>query len=142
MITTSHDLHFETGRRSKKSINAGVKKASPAIKRIPRVTKIMALAIRLDQLVKDGKVKNQAELARLGHVTRARLTQIMTLLQLAPDIQEEILFLPPIERGCEPLVERDLRKIAAVVNWSGQREVWGGSEFRALDLKRQKVHPT
>ncbi len=124
MITTSHDLHFETGRRSKTTIKAGVKKVPPAIKRIPRVAKIMALAIRLNQLVQDGKVKNQAELARLGHVSRARLTQIMTLLQLAPDIQEQILFLPAIERGCEPLLERDLRKIAAVACWSGQREIW------------------
>jgi hypothetical protein len=124
MITTSHDLHFETGRRSKTTIKAGVKKVPPAIKRIPRVAKIMALAIRLDQLVEDGKVKNQAELARLGHVSRARLTQIMTLLQLAPDIQEEILFLPAIEGGCKPFLERELRKIAAVACWSGQREVW------------------
>jgi hypothetical protein len=124
MITTSHDLHFETGRRSKKSINAGVKKVLPAITRIPRIAKIMALAIRLNQLVKDGHVKNQAELARLGHVSRARLTQIMTLLQLAPDIQEEILFLPAIERGCEPILERELRKIATVASWGRQREVW------------------
>jgi hypothetical protein len=137
MITTSHDLHFETGRRSKKSINAGVKKVPPSIKRIPRVAKIMALAIRLNQLVQDGQVKNQAELARLGHVSRARLTQIMTLLQLAPDIQEEILFLPAIERGSEPILERELRKVAAVTCWSGQRERRGGRcAFRAFELKK------
>jgi hypothetical protein len=49
---------------------------------------------------------------------------LLTLLSLAPDIQEEILFLPPIERGCEPIRVRDLRKIAAVSTWSGQRTVW------------------
>jgi hypothetical protein len=124
MITTSHDLHVETGRRSKTTIMPGVKKAPPETKRIPSVTKIMALSIRLNQLVQDGKVKNQAALARLGHVSQARWTQIMTLLQLAPDIQEEILFLPAIERSCEPLLEQDLRKIAAVSCWSGQRELW------------------
>lgn len=59
----------------------------------------MALAIRRDQLIFDGEVTDQAELARLGHVTRARLTQIMNLLCLAPDLQEQILFLPVTERG-------------------------------------------
>lgn len=67
--------------------------------RAPRVAKLMALAIRFEQLVRDGNVADYAELARLGHVTRARLTQIMNLLALAPDIQEATLFLPPVEVG-------------------------------------------
>ena len=69
----------------------------------------MALAIRFDQLLQDGHVADKAEPARLGHVTRARLTQIMNLLCLAPDIKEAILFLPSTERGRESLTERDLR---------------------------------
>jgi hypothetical protein len=85
----------------------------------------MALAIRLDQLIRDGVVADQAELARLGRVSRARLTQIMNLLCLSPDIQEEVLFLPCVESGREPVSERDLRPIAAVVDWEGQREMWG-----------------
>ena len=67
------------------------------------MTKIMALAIRFDQLIRDGEV---AELARVGHVSRARFTQIMNLLCLAPDIQEELLFLPTIERGRDAITER------------------------------------
>ena len=54
----------------------------------------MALAIRFDQLIRDGVLADQAEIAKLGRVSRARLTQIMNLLNLAPSIQEEILFLP------------------------------------------------
>ncbi|MDM8004641.1 MAG: hypothetical protein QUV05_00600, partial [Phycisphaerae bacterium] len=61
---------------------------------IPRVSKLMALAIRYDRLVSRGEVRDYADLARLGYVTRARITQIMNLLNLAPDIQEAILFLP------------------------------------------------
>ena len=57
------------------------------------------MAIRLDQLIRDGVVADQAELARLGHVSRARLTQIMNLLYLAPDLQEKLLFWPTFERG-------------------------------------------
>ncbi len=66
----------------------------------------MALAIRLDQLIRDGVVADQAELARLGHLTRARLTQIMNLLCLAPDLQEQILFLPLTERGRDAFTEK------------------------------------
>jgi hypothetical protein len=84
----------------------------------------MALAIRLDQLIREGAVADQAELARLGHVSRARLMQIMNLLQLAPDIQEELLFLPPHTRGCEAITERHLRPIAALPDWRGQRRRW------------------
>ena len=84
----------------------------------------MALAIRFDQLIRDGVVADQAELSRLGHVTRARLTQIMNLMSLAPDIQETILFLPATERGRESVTERDLRPIAAHADWRMQRMMW------------------
>ncbi len=92
--------------------------------RLPRVTKLMALAIRLDQLIRDGHVTDQAELARLSHVSRARLTQIMNLLQLAPDIQEAVLNLPRTESGRDAVTERDLRPIAGMVSWSKQRREW------------------
>lgn len=64
--------------------------------RVPRVSRIMALAIRLDQLIKEGVVADYAEIARLSHVSRVRVTHIMSLLHLAPDIQEELLFLPEV----------------------------------------------
>ncbi len=84
----------------------------------------MALAIRFDGLIRDGTVADYAEIARLGHVTRARLTQIMNLLHLAPDIQEALLLLPPVEKGRDPITERELRPIAAVPDWKKQRRMW------------------
>jgi hypothetical protein len=84
----------------------------------------MALAIRFEGLLRDGVVSGYAELARLGHVTRARVTQVMNLLHLAPDIQEQILFLPRVERGRDPLVLRDLQPIAATADWRKQRRMW------------------
>jgi hypothetical protein len=87
-------------------------------------TRFMALAIRFDQLIRDGAVADQAELARLGHVTRARLTQIMNLLCLAPDIQEQILFLPATERGRDAITEKQLRTIAGVPDWRKHRRMW------------------
>ena len=92
--------------------------------RIPRVARLMALAIRLDALLKDGVVGSQAELAEVGHVTRARLTQILNLVHLAPDLQEALLHLPPVIRGRDPITERDLRPIAAESKWTEQRALW------------------
>jgi len=92
---------------------------------IPRVTKLMALAIRFDSLIRRGEVRDYADLARLGYVTRARITQIMNMLNLAPDIQEEILFLPRTTKGRDPIRERHLRPIAAVAHWNRQRKLWG-----------------
>ena len=65
-----------------------------------------------------------AEIARLGFVTRARVTQIMNLLHLAPDIQEDLLNLPEGQRFRDQVTERDLRPIAAVVDWRKQRRMW------------------
>jgi len=124
VITIEHQIHFGHGRRSRKELRAGGAAPAPAIGRVPRVSRLMALAIRLDQLIRDGMVADQAELARLGHVTRARLTQIMNLLSLAPDLQEQILFLPTLERGRNPITERQLRPIAAVPSWDKQRQMW------------------
>ena len=91
---------------------------------IPRVAKLLALAIRFERLVKRGDIQDYADLARLGYVTRARITQIMNLLNLAPDIQEDILFLPNTMKGRDPILERDMRPVAAVPHWSRQRKMW------------------
>ena len=89
--------------------------------RIPRLSRLMALAIRFEGLIREGKVADQAAIARFGGVTRARLTQIMRLLDLAPDIQEDLLFLP----GSSQLVERDIRPIVRLVSWDDQRAAFG-----------------
>jgi hypothetical protein len=57
-------------------------------------------------------------------VTRPRVSQIMNLLQLAPDIQEDILFLPRTLCGRDPLQLRQLQPIAAVLDWRKQRQLW------------------
>lgn len=124
MITSNHNIHFQYGKRSRKTIEAGAAPTPSAARCIPRVSKIIALAIRLDRLIRDCQVTEQGELARLGYVTWARLTQITNLLCLTPDIQEEILFLPATERGRDAITERELRPIAAVVSWGKQWGKW------------------
>ena len=91
---------------------------------IPRLSRLMALAIRFNELLRRGEIKDYADLARLGYVTRARITQIMNLLNLAPDIQEQILFLPHTTKGRDPINERDIRPIAAIPQWNIQRAIW------------------
>lgn len=125
------DVRFDRGRRGRKRATTGKppvpSSATPG--RLPRVTKLMALAIRFERLVQAGEVASYAELARLGHVTRARMTQIMAFLHLAPDIQDALLNLPPVERGRDPVTERDIRPILAEMAWARQRRIW-----RPLDL--------
>src|SRR4051794_7647879 len=95
-------VHFKKrGRGYRKEMRTGPK-PMPAIQepgRIPRVARLMALAIRFEELLRAGEVASYADLAELGHVSRARITQIMNLLLLVPDIQEQILFLPRTKRG-------------------------------------------
>jgi hypothetical protein len=61
--------------------------------------------------------------ARQHGLTRARLTQLMNLLLLAPDIQEEILALE-VPAGRQPLSERALRRLTESLLWTDQRAMW------------------
>jgi hypothetical protein len=117
-------IEFRRSRPRREELPQDVARSSNVSNRVPRVARLMALAIRLDQLIRDGLVTDQAELARLGHVTRARLTQIMNLLCLAPDLQEAILLLPAVEQGRASLTEKLLRPIAATPCWRKQRRMW------------------
>ena len=113
-----------------------VRKASPVEAvdlpsgRLPRVTRLMALAIHFDHLLETGVIADQTEIAELGYVTRARVTQIMNLLHLAPDIQEAILNLPRVDQGRAPIAERHIRHIAAQAEWGRQRQLWQGITAR------------
>ncbi len=95
-----------------------------ALGRTARIARLMGLAIHFDELLRGGVVADYAELARLGHVSRARISQVMNLLSLSPDIQEAILFLPRTVRGRDPIRERHLRPIAAMPDWRQQRRMW------------------
>jgi hypothetical protein len=92
--------------------------------RVPRLARLMALAIRLDHLLRSGQVRNYEEIAQLGHISRARVSQILNLLNLAPDIQEALLFLPRTLHGRAPVIMRQLQQIAAVPDWRKQRRMW------------------
>jgi hypothetical protein len=118
-------VHFQRcGRGSRKEMRSGVEKPMLPPGRVPRVARLMALALRLDELVRTGQVGSYSALASLGQVTRARVSQIVNLLCLAPDIQEALLFLPPTQRGRDPIILADLLPIAAAFDWRKQRRLW------------------
>lgn len=102
--------------------------------RVPRILRLMALAIHFDKMIRERKVADQSELARLAHVTQPRMTQLMNLLHLAPDIQEELLLLPRVIQGRDPIHERMLRSIAAEADWGIQRQRWSR-------LREQRARP-
>jgi hypothetical protein len=116
-------VHFGRERRSEKVVRTGEAPPGPP-GRIPRISRMMALAIWFDELIQQGEVKNFAELAALGQVCRTRVTQIMNLLLLAPDIQEELLFLLRIQKGSDSLLLRDLQSVARNASWIKQRQIW------------------
>ncbi len=91
--------------------------------KVPRISRLMALAIRFDEMLRTGEASDMIELARRGHVTQPRMSQIMALNQLAPEIQEALLNLPAT-KGKPEIHEKRLRPIAAMLSWEDQRVAW------------------
>lgn len=124
--TVTKRIHFSMRNRGRREIVEGPKPVPEVTDegRVPRVARLMALAIKINGLIETGAIADQAEAARIGHVTRARMTQIMNLMLLAPDIQLAILNLPRTMRGRDPIVETHLRSIVAERYWQRQRRMW------------------
>jgi len=92
--------------------------------RVPRLARFLALALRLEAQLRRGVLKDCAEVARVGHVTRARVSQILRLVNLAPDIQEAILFLPRTQRDRDAVILSEVIPIAMELDWKRQRRAW------------------
>jgi hypothetical protein len=103
------------GRRSFPQAASAAPPPSVPRGRVPRVSRLLALAHRLDDLVRTGVVADYASLSELAHVSRARMSQILNLITLAPDIQEALLFLPRTVRGRDPIHLRQLQPLAAAM---------------------------
>lgn len=124
-------------------VRSGARKAAPAepsTPKIPRLTRLMALAIKFQDMIDRGEVKDYAEIADLGYVTRARVSQIMNLTLLAPDIQEALLLAS--NHGCgRGTCERDVRTVARSIRWEDQREMWKKMTVLAVTQVRiQETH--
>ncbi|MCA9127232.1 MAG: hypothetical protein KDB22_09100 [Planctomycetales bacterium] len=127
MVTVKRKLNVSIASRGRIAIrphdpNVEPPRPRPSSK-LPRISKLMALAIRFDEMLRTGEASDTIELARLGHVTQPRMSQILALNQLAPDIQEALLNLPAT-KGNPEIHEKRLRPISAMLTWDNQRAAW------------------
>jgi hypothetical protein len=127
MVTVKRKLNVSIASRGRIAIRPFDPNAEPPrprpTNRTPRIAKLMALAIRFDEMLRTGEASDTIDLARRGHVTQPRMSQIMALNQLAPDIQEALLNLPAT-KGKPEIHEKRLRPIAAMLSWDEQRVAW------------------
>jgi hypothetical protein len=124
-LTIERPVHFRRGGHGgRKELKDGPAAPTPPPGRVPRVARLMALAVRLEGQVRTGVMGSYAEVAAVGHVTRARVSQVMNLVNLAPDIQEALLHLPRTEGGRDPVILADLQPTASVPEWRMQRRLW------------------
>lgn len=122
-----HIQRFQHGRKRLLKGNASPETEDSKPGRVPRLSRLMALAIHFEGLLANGEVTDMADLARLGHVSRARITQIMNLRLLAPDIQEDLLFLPHTETARDTLKYADIGPLTVEPDWQEQRKLWRAS---------------
>jgi len=100
---------------------------------VPRVAKLMALALHFEHLLRTGEIASYSELGRLGQVTRARICQIMNLTCLAPDLQEALLLLPRTDRGRDRIILADLQPIAALYTCvQAQKRGWDNCPTKSI----------
>lgn len=92
--------------------------------RIPRVSRMLALAHTIDIKIRNGELNDMTDAAAWLYMTRARMTQVTSLLLLAPEIQEAILDLPLVINRADPVTERRLRPITSEPDWNTQLEMW------------------
>jgi len=123
-VHREYAVSFSKVQHGRRQITSSNRPSCPQpVGRVPRVARMLALAHHFDRLIAQGVVKDYAEIARLTQLSRARVTQIMTLKFLAPDIQEEIAWLPN-SRGKDELLEKAVRRIALLPEWAQQQFYW------------------
>jgi hypothetical protein len=115
-------VHFRTGQNGLKQLKEGTlrKAVNQTEKDLPRLTRLLALAHRWNRLIEEGVVADRAEIARTMGLSRARVTQIMDLMYLAPEIQEEILF--GVFQRLVP--EHSVRALLRIQDWMKQLKAW------------------
>jgi hypothetical protein len=123
-LTIKRTFHVRISEKGQRQIKPGSAPNRPK-NRVPRISKLMALAIKFDYMLKTGELTDMAQIAARGQVTRARMTQIMNLNLLAPSIQERLLFLPETDRGRDDITVRELQKVALEPDWGRQRALFG-----------------
>jgi DNA invertase Pin-like site-specific DNA recombinase len=113
-------MEYEMTMPNRPGANGGEREADGG--RVPRVSRLMALSVKFERLIREGEIRNHRAIAEAGQICRARLSQVMRLTDLAPSIQEELLFLPKTIAGADRITEKALRKIACSLDWDWQKK--------------------
>lgn len=90
------------------------------VRRPAHVARMLALAHHIQGAIDRRVVADRAEVARKLGLTRARITQLLDLTLLAPDLQARVLELEAVD-GVEPLTERQVRDAVHAGSWAQQR---------------------
>ena len=125
MIKVKRKVAFQGEVHKRRDAAKAVREKAAPSGRIPRISKLVALASRMQSMIESRQVDSFQQLAELGRISQPRMTQIMSLLNLAPDIQEEFLCLPEVMRGKAQIHERLLRPLTREIDWRVQRRMWG-----------------
>lgn len=129
------NVHFSAGNRSHRQLYKGKQPKVEKLTRLPRIARLMALAVKYDHLLSEGVIDTHRELATLAGVERSHISTVLRFRLLAPDIQEWLINLPKSEKGENPIGMMELRAIAATPSWDKQREKF----YRLVASK--KSHP-
>jgi hypothetical protein len=133
-------IAFKAGRAWRKHQQA--ERRAPTRRYPARIARQLALAHALRRRLERGEFGDFADMARQLGFTRARVTQLMDLLLLTPEVQEEILFLelPP---GAQPVSERGLREaLLGTIDWQEQRRRWEGLKGRLASFEHGREGAT
>ncbi len=120
---TPLEIQFQL-RPKPRPVQDAAQRELPSAGRLPQATRVLALAIHIDEMIRSGDARDYADVARQTCLCRERVSQIMRLNYLAPDIQMELLYLPPVPTGRYPISETALRTIANLLSWADQRLEW------------------
>jgi hypothetical protein len=123
---SQNEIHYTLGLPSQRPWKPpkGALHAKPLSNQLPRITRLMALAIQFEGLLGEVEGLSFADLARLGGVSASHITHILNLLYLAPDLQERLLFLEPNATGPDRIYEADLRRVTQIDEWPEQRRAF------------------
>ena len=122
MITVHKKLSITNANKGRKKLKPKREPASEPLAKVPRISRLMALAIKYQGMLDRGEVSGITELARLCHVTQPRMSQILNLNWLSPAIQEQLLFLPSRDNRKPYLHEKMLRPLSSEIDWITQQK--------------------
>lgn len=114
------NIHFAPGKGGRCVLRKGRKPKHAKPTRLPRVTRLMALAIKYEHLLRNGLVNTHEELALLAGVDRSQISAVLRLRLLAPEIQEWLLNLPELEKRNDPIGWTAIQKITRIASWEEQ----------------------